>query len=164
MKGSYDIYVQDNNMDEQARETFLERFVPNPNKTSVNFCVLGGIFSEGIDLTEDRLIGVMIVGVGLPQIGLERDLIKNYFDELGKDGYHYAYSYPGMNKVLQAIGRLIRTEKDRGIILLMDERFTSPFYQSLFPPELSLKYHIHRRQLPQVTKLIEDFWEETAFE
>lgn len=160
-KGNYDIYVQDNNMDEEAREAFLKRFVPNPNRTSVNFCVLGGIFSEGIDLTEDRLIGVMIVGVGLPQIGLERDLIKNYFDELGKDGYHYAYSYPGMNKVLQAIGRLIRTEKDRGIILLMDERFTTPFYQSLFPPELSVKYHIHRKQLPQVTKLIKDFWIET---
>lgn len=156
----YDIYIQESNMDEEARETFLERFIPNPDKTTVNFCVLGGIFSEGIDLTEDRLIGVMIVGVGLPQIGLERDLIKNYFDELGKDGYHYAYTYPGMNKVLQAIGRLIRTEKDRGIILLMDERFTSPFYESLFPPELSQKYYINYRGLPQVTKLIDDFWNE----
>lgn len=157
----YEVYIQENNMDEEAREAFLQRFVPNPDKTTVNFCVLGGIFSEGIDLTEDRLIGVMIVGVGLPQIGLERDLIKNYFDELGKDGYHYAYTYPGMNKVLQAIGRLVRTEKDRGIILLMDERFTSPFYESLFPPELSQKYYINYRQLPQVTKLINDFWEQT---
>ncbi len=160
LEKDYELYIQENNMDEEAREAFLERFVPNPNKTTVNFCVLGGIFSEGIDLTRDRLIGVMIVGVGLPQIGLERDLIKNYFDELGKDGYHYAYTYPGMNKVLQAIGRLVRTEDDRGIILLMDERFTTPFYESLFPPELSRKYYINYRQLPQVTQLIKDFWKE----
>lgn len=157
----YEVHIQENNMDEEAREAFLGRFIPSPDKTTVNFCVLGGIFSEGIDLTEDRLIGVMIVGVGLPQIGLERDLIKNYFDELGKDGYHYAYTYPGMNKVLQAIGRLVRTENDKGIILLMDERFTSSFYQSLFPPELSQKYYINYRQLPQFTQLIKEFWEQT---
>ena len=155
----YSIYIQDPNMGEREREAFLQRFVENPTQAMVSFCVLGGIFSEGIDLTKDRLIGVMIVGVGLPQVGLERNLIKNYFDEIAKEGYHYAYTYPGMNKVLQAIGRLIRTEEDRGIVLLMDERFSTSLYEQIFPPELSRKYHIHMKQLPQVVDIINDFWE-----
>lgn len=119
-------------MDEEAREAFLKHF-ENTEEASLNFCVLGGIFSEGIDLTGERLIGVMVVGVGIPQIGLERDLIKNYFDEADKDGYHYAYTYPGINKVLQAVGRLIRTEEDKGVILLVDDRYPTGFYRSLLP-------------------------------
>ena len=103
--------------------------------TVIGFCVLGGIFSEGIDLKEDRLIGAIIVGTGLPQIGSERELLRDYYDEKAGCGYEYAYVYPGMNKVLQAGGRVIRTENDRGIIALLDERFHTNVYKSLFPRE-----------------------------
>ena len=94
---------------------------------------MGGIFSEGIDLTEDRLIGALIIGTGLPQVCREREIVKEYFDKKGMDGFAYAYQYPGMNKVLQAAGRVIRTEADRGMILLMDDRFATISYQRLFP-------------------------------
>lgn len=152
----YDICMQDTSMDEEAREAFLAQFELNPTKTKIGFCVLGGIFSEGIDLTEDRLIGVIVVSVGLPQIGLEKDLIKYHFEEREKEGYHYAYTYPGMNKVLQAVGRLIRTEKDKGVILLIDDRFNSPLYSSLMPPEMN-----DRRctQLGQIEEQVRHFWE-----
>ena len=99
----------------------------------MGFAVLGGIFSEGVDLKGDRLNGVIVVGVGLPQIGFERDLIKQHFSSTGKNGYDYAYVYPGMNKVLQAGGRLIRSEKDTGTILLIDDRYLQQKYQSLLP-------------------------------
>lgn len=151
----YDICMQDTSMDEGSREAFLSQFEVNPVKTKIGFCVLGGIFSEGIDLTEDRLIGVLVVSVGLPQIGLEKDLIKYHFEEQGKDGYHYAYTYPGMNKVLQAVGRLIRTEKDEGVIVLIDDRFNSPLYSSLMPLELSDRKCVH---LGQVEEIVEKFW------
>jgi Rad3-related DNA helicase len=96
---------------------------------------MGGIFSEGIDLVGDRLTGVIIVGVGLPQVCLERNIIKDYFDTAGKNGFDYAYVYPGMNKVLQAGGRLIRSEQDRGSLLLIDDRYLQPHYRRLLPPE-----------------------------
>ena len=126
------LYKQNGEMSEEERESFLGHFADEANAT-LNFCVLGGIFSEGIDLTGEQLIGVAVVGVGIPQIGLERDLIKGYFDENDKAGYHYAYTYPGMNKVLQAIGRLIRTEEDKGIILLIDDRYQTALYQEMLP-------------------------------
>ena len=126
------LYRQNGEMSEEERESFLGHFADEENAT-LNFCVLGGIFSEGIDLTGEQLIGVAVVGVGIPQIGLERDLIKGYFDENDKAGYHYAYTYPGMNKVLQAIGRLIRTEEDKGIILLIDDRYQTALYQEMLP-------------------------------
>jgi Rad3-related DNA helicase len=129
------LHVQSANMSESEREAFLSLFAEKPKETHIGFCVLGGIYSEGIDLKYDRLIGVIIVGVGLPQICLERTLIENYFNELGKNGYHYAYTYPGINKVFQAAGRLIRTEEDSGIIVLIDDRFNTPLYKSLFPTE-----------------------------
>ncbi|PHV70134.1 ATP-dependent helicase [Sporanaerobium hydrogeniformans] len=132
---AYVLHKQSSSMDELERDVFLSYFEEQPSETHIGFCVLGGIYSEGIDLKYDRLIGVIIIGVGLPQICLERSLIENYFNSIGKNGYHYAYTYPGINKVFQAAGRLIRTEQDRGTILLIDDRFTSPFYQSLFPPE-----------------------------
>lgn len=94
---------------------------------------MGGIFSEGIDLVGNRLNGVIIVGVGLPQIGLERNIIKDYFNNIGKNGYDYAYVYPGLNKVLQAGGRLIRTEHDQGTIVLIDDRFLTKKYLQLLP-------------------------------
>ena len=99
------------------------------------FCVLGGIFGEGIDLKEERLIGAIIVGTGLPQIGNEREILKEYFEEKNGEGFDYAYRYAGMNKVLQAAGRVIRTTEDRGVIALLDERFLESSYLRLFPRE-----------------------------
>jgi len=101
----------------------------------LGFCVLGGIFSEGIDLRDDRLIGAIIVGVGLPQICIERDIIRDYYQNKNRLGFEYSYMYPGMNKVMQAAGRVIRSENDKGVILLIDDRFTNPSYLALFPNE-----------------------------
>ncbi|WP_028400162.1 ATP-dependent DNA helicase [Ectobacillus panaciterrae] len=127
--------VQDTGMSEEEREHFLAAFQAENEETLVGFAVLGGIFSEGIDLKGDRLNGVAVVGVGLPQLGLERNIIKDYFNAAGKNGYDYAYVFPGMNKVLQAGGRLIRSENDTGTILLIDDRFLQRKYQSLLPDE-----------------------------
>lgn len=129
------ILIQTTGMTEEDRESFIEAFKPHQNETLLGFAVLGGIFSEGIDLIGDRLNGVVVVGVGLPQICFERNLIKDYFDKKEKNGYNYAYVYPGMNKVLQAGGRLIRSEKDKGIIVLIDDRFLQERYQQLLPKE-----------------------------
>ena len=120
-------------------------------------CVLGCIFSEGIDLTGESLIGVVIVGTGLPQICNEREVIREYFDRRQKKGYDYAYRYPGMNKVLQAAGRVIRTAQDTGTILLMDERFLERENQKLFPEEWDSYYGVNRQNYGKVLK---DFWEE----
>lgn len=127
--------IQTTGMTEEEREAFLEAFQPNHSETVLGFAILGGIFSEGIDLIGDRLNGVVVVGVGLPQLCFERNLIKDYFNKQEKNGYHYAYVYPGMNKVLQAGGRLIRSETDRGTIVLVDDRFLQKQYQQLLPPE-----------------------------
>lgn len=127
--------IQTTGMTEEEREAFLEAFQPNQQETLLGFAVLGGIFSEGIDLIGDRLNGVVVVGVGLPQLCFERDLIKNYFNKQGKNGYNYAYVFPGMNKVLQAGGRLIRSENDHGTIVLIDDRFLQKNYYQLLPPE-----------------------------
>lgn len=133
-RGTNMIIKQESNMSEDDKESFLKMF-EDGKKGIIAFCVLGGIFSEGIDLKNDRLIGVIIVGVGLPQICLERDIIKDYFEEKYGLGYEFAYLYPGFNKVMQSAGRVIRTETDRGIILLIDERFLHKNYMKLFPKE-----------------------------
>jgi DNA excision repair protein ERCC-2 len=137
------LLIQDRGMTEAAREAFLARFAAGNQETLIGFAVMGGIFGEGIDLVGERLIGAIVVGVGVPQVCLERDLIKEYFDlQNGSDfaqqgyaqqGYAFAYQYPGFNRVLQATGRVIRTDSDRGIIVLMDERFTHARYRRLFP-------------------------------
>ncbi len=128
------LLVQDRGMTEAAREDFLAQFSAENAGTLIGFAVMGGIFGEGIDLVGERLIGAVVVGVGLPQVGLEPDLIKSYFDQQNGNGFAYAYQYPGFNRVLQATGRVIRTETDRGIIVLIDERFTHSRYRRLFPP------------------------------
>lgn len=125
--------IQDNFMKEEDRENFLNRFHMEKQDTMVAFAVLGGIFSEGIDLIGDKLIGAVIVGVGLPQICFERNIIREYFQSENGLGYEYAYMYPGMNKVLQAAGRVIRSEEDKGAILLIDERFGTIKYRRLYP-------------------------------
>jgi DNA excision repair protein ERCC-2 len=130
-----DIVVQSQGMDEAKREAFLERFSHFGKRTLVAFAVLGGVFGEGIDLVGERLTGVVIVGVGLPQLCGEREVMKDYFANAFGSGFEFAYMYPGFNKVQQAAGRLIRSDSDRGFILLLDERYGKPEYRSLFPDE-----------------------------
>jgi Rad3-related DNA helicase len=127
--------VQYPSMKEEEREEFLANFDDVHEKSLVGFAVMGGIFSEGIDLKGDRLTGAVIIGVGLPQVGLERDTMKNYFQESGKNGYDFAYVYPGVNKVLQAGGRVIRSEEDRGTLVLVDDRFLTRKYVEMLPEE-----------------------------
>ncbi len=143
---------QDSGMEEEERERFLRRFEEEREESMAAFCVMGGIFSEGIDLTNDKLIGALVIGTGLPQVCREREIVKDFFDRKGMDGFAYAYQYPGMNKVLQAAGRVIRTDEDQGVIVLLDERFLKPAYQKLFPREWeqhtccridSLSGHLH---------------------
>ncbi|QMV44993.1 ATP-dependent DNA helicase [Cohnella cholangitidis] len=134
-EGDIRTLLQTSDMPEEERESFLAAFDAGNTRTLVGFAVMGGIFSEGIDLAGDRLSGVAVIGVGMPQIGLERNLIKSYFDDEGRNGFDYAYVYPGMNKVLQAGGRLIRSERDRGALMLVDDRYLQPQYARLLPEE-----------------------------
>ncbi len=133
--GKIDSVIQSQSMREAEREAFLKMFEEDRENSLVGFCVMGGIFSEGIDLTDDRLIGAVIVGTGLPQVCNDTEIVKNYFDRMGMRGFDYAYLYPGMNKVLQSAGRVIRTETDRGVILLLDDRFSRRQYREIFPRE-----------------------------
>ncbi len=134
-KSAVDYVMQSQYMSEEAREIFLENFEEERDHSLMGFCVMGGIFSEGIDLTGEQLVGAVIVGTGLPQVCRERELLRQYFDSQGLRGFDYAYLYPGMNKVLQSAGRVIRTDEDRGVILLLDERFRDGRYQEVFPRE-----------------------------
>ena len=129
------LILQQQGMTEAEREAFLIRFEETPPEGLIGFCVMGGIFSEGIDLKAERLIGAIVVGPGLPQVCRERELLKNFYDARGEDGFFYAYLCPGMNKVLQSAGRVIRTEADEGVILLLDERFAAARYRNMFPAE-----------------------------
>lgn len=135
LEESLTIIIQHSNMNEAEREEFLQAFEQEDGGTLVAFCVMGGIFGEGIDLKNDRLIGAVIVGTGLPQISNEREILKQYYDKQGLSGFDYAFRYPGINKVLQAAGRVIRTQEDRGIIVLLDERFLQSDYNALYPRE-----------------------------
>ncbi len=165
--------LQESHMNEESREAFLNRFRGNEDcdlqrliqmdiemeeeRSLLGFCVMGGIFSEGIDLKNDSLIGAIIVGTGLPQVCNERELLKKYFDGWGENGFNYAYRYPGMNKVLQAAGRVIRTVDDFGVVALLDERFLSPAYQRLFPREWQEKVVV---TVDQIGRKVERFWDE----
>lgn len=158
MKENYpniNISIQESNMSEEEKEEFLSMFDEDNKETHVGFCVLGGHFSEGIDLTNDKLIGVIIVGVGMPQIGIERDIIKDHMKDSNK-GFDYAYVYPGMIKVLQAAGRCIRTDDDKGVILLLDNRYSQRRHQSLFPYEWYPNFRV--RKSDDVKTLCEEFW------
>ncbi|WP_051652435.1 ATP-dependent DNA helicase [Clostridium algidicarnis] len=130
-----DIIVQETSMTEEKREEFLNEFKEERENTLLAFTVLGGVFGESIDLVGNKLTGALIVGVGLPMVGTERDIIKDYYDANNNKGFEYAYIYPGMNKVKQAAGRVIRTENDKGILILIDERYNYKSYQSLLPKE-----------------------------
>lgn len=149
---------QNAGMDEREREAFLKQFEEQRGQSLAAFCVMGGIFSEGIDLANDRLIGAIVIGTGLPQVCREREVVKEFFDRREMDGFAYAYRYPGMNKVLQAAGRVIRTDEDRGVILLLDERFASAAYKKLFPREW--EQHDYCR-IDSVERRLADFWGDT---
>jgi len=127
--------VQNGSMSEEEREAFLGAFQAGNTEPLLGFAVMGGIFSEGVDLVGDRLTSVAVIGVGLPQVGLERDVIRDYCERTGRNGFDYAYVYPGMNKVLQAGGRLIRSETDKGRLLLIDDRYLAQPYNRLLPAE-----------------------------
>lgn len=129
------VIVQGTRMTDEERAAYLSAFAGDAEEQVIGFAVMGGIFAEGIDLVGDRLTGVAVVGVGLPQVGLERDIMKAYFDGTGRNGFDYAFLYPGMNKVLQAGGRLIRSEQDRGTLLLIDDRYLHAAYNRLLPQE-----------------------------
>lgn len=125
--------IQSRSLTEREKERYLDAFKPNPEASFLSFAVMGGVFSEGIDLTGNRLIGAAIIGVGIPLITMERNIIKEYYDKKNGSGFDYAYTYPGFNKVLQAAGRVIRTETDTGTIMLIDSRFNSIKYINMFP-------------------------------
>lgn len=149
------VHLQKSNMNEEERHAFLKRF-ERQEGWQLYFCVLGGMFAEGVDFRGEQLIGAVIIGVGLPQINIESDFIRDHFQAQGVDGYHYAYTYPGMNKVLQAMGRVIRTKKDKGILVLIDDRYNTALYRSLFPAH----YH-HARYVQnalEIETLLTAFW------
>lgn len=125
--------LQESGMDEAQRADFLDQFDETPTQTLLGFGVMGGVFGEGIDLTGDRLIGTAIIGVGLPQINPRQEALRTFFDESRGSGFDYAYRFPGFNKVMQAAGRVIRTPQDKGVVVLIDDRFATPAYQRLFP-------------------------------
>ena len=153
--GNIESIVQENNMKETERESFLQKFDVLREGSFVAFCVMGGIFGEGIDLTNDKLIGAIVVGTGLPQISNEREILKNHFEKQSGNGFDYAFRYPGMNKVLQAAGRVIRTSEDRGVILLLDDRFLQSEYQELYPREWSQRKICNSNTIELA---LEEFW------
>ncbi len=150
------VLIQETVMNETEREDFLANFKIDPAETLVAFCVLGGIFSEGIDLRGTRLIGSMIVGVGLPQMNHEQELIKEYYDEKDNLGFAYAYQLPGMNKVLQAAGRVIRDTTDEGIVVLADRRFATRNYRQLFPNHWHKAKNVNN--INELSSEIHRFW------
>jgi len=151
--------VQQSGMKEEEREAFLENFEKEYESSFVAFCVMGGIFSEGIDLTNDRLIGAIVVGTGLPQISNEREILKNHYDAISGDGFDYAFRFPGMNKVLQAAGRVIRTTEDLGVILLLDDRFLQSDYQLLYPREWNKRSICN---VNTVEQFVQNFWKDVS--
>ncbi len=149
------LLTQGRSMREKEREDFLAAF---DSDNVVGLCVMGGIFSEGIDLTGDRLIGAAIVGTGLPMVCDERELFRRYFDEKKGNGFDYAYLYPGLGKVFQAGGRVIRTADDRGVILLLDERFLRQEYMKEFPREWNSHETV---TIDTLNDKLDRFWNET---
>ena len=151
------ISIQDGNMNDEQKQAYLKQF-EEMDGLHVAFCVLGGMFAEGIDLKGDRLIGAIIIGVGLPKLHPQLDLIKAHFDEINQMGYAYAYQFPGMNKVLQAAGRVIRSLSDKGMVAFIDERFTTRFYRNLLPIQYAHYEIINEPQ--RVYTVLSSFWQE----
>jgi len=150
------IHLQESGMSEEERGSFLDKFSENHSEPVLAFAVMGGIFGEGIDLKGEKLIGALIVGPGLPGISVERDLYKKYYEDNGESGFNYAYKLPGFNKVLQAAGRVIRDERDKGVILLIDSRYGWSDTRRLFPPYWENIQFCSNTE--QMTNKINDFW------
>ena len=153
-----DVICQESRMPERARLAFIERFQPAPQKSLVAFIVLGGVFAEGVDLPDDRLSGAAIVSTGMPQLSFERELLREQLDDGDGGGYDAAYVYPGMRRVLQAAGRVIRTETDRGVVLLMDMRYRQEKYRALMPPHWDVR---DAKKLSELKGLLDGFWSAT---
>ena len=151
------LILQTPSMSESEREDFLQHFKRDNPLSLVGFAVMGGIFGEGIDLVGNRLSGAVVVGVGLPGISLERELIRQYFADTRKAGFEFAYQYPGINRVLQAAGRVIRSETDRGVVLLIDQRYATYRYHSLLLDQWNNSKVQNQRQFVQELK---KFWSE----
>lgn len=149
------ILMQSNDMDEQKKEEFLENFVAYSDTSIIGLCVLGGVFSEGIDLANEALIGSIVVGTGIPMVCNEREILRKYYDKKSNQGYEYSYIYPGINKVLQAAGRVIRTSEDKGVIAVLDERLLDETYDMIVPREWDDLYVVNVRN---IENLIKDFW------
>lgn len=155
---NWSIAPQKPGMTEAEKVSYLEFFERDCSQTVIGLAVLGGSFSEGIDLVGNRLEGVALVGFGTPFVSAENSIIQQYYEGRGKDGYTYAFVYPSINKVVQAVGRLIRTETDRGMILLMDDRYVSPSFRQWLP----VNWHIERMRTPEaVAKYHKAFWSES---
>ena len=150
------LIVQRRGMGRMEKEAFLSAFKEDEGRLRIGFCVLGGSFSEGVDLPGKQLIGTVVVGVGLPGISNENNIIKEYYDIKSECGYDYAYTYPGMNQVLQAAGRVIRRDSDCGIVVLIDDRYADPKYQALFPPQWS--HMVFTGNAASLAKAVGDFW------
>lgn len=148
--------LQTSDMSLRQKEDFLAEFSKNDGKYLAAFCVLGGIYSEGIDLAGDKLIGAVIVGIGMPALSFEREAIAAYYQEKLESGVEYAYLYPGMNRVLQAAGRVIRTEDDRGVIVLIDDRFNDPIYKKIMPSLWSGMQFLSSPQ--ELRERLDEFW------
>ena len=150
-----EVICQESGMGEKARLAFIERFQPAPRESLVGFVVLGGVFAEGVDLPDDRLSGAAIVSTGIPQISFERELLQEQLDDGDGGGHDAAYVYPGLRRVLQAAGRVIRTENDRGVVLLMDMRYRQEKYRLLMPPHWDVR---DVKKLSELRTDLEAFW------
>ncbi len=152
------VNIQRPSMTREEREDFISYFKEDEGRLRIGFSVLGGSFSEGVDLPGSRLIGSIIVGVGLPGLSAERNIIRDYFENTAECGYDFAYTYPGMNSVLQAAGRVIRREGDRGVVVLIDDRYESEKYKAMFPSHWGgMKYC---PDVPSLSAILSDFWSE----
>ena len=152
-----EVACQDSHMSERARQDFIARFQPAPRRSMVAFIVLGGVFAEGIDLPDDQLSGAAIVSTGIPQLSFERETLRERLDDADEGGYDAAYTYPGLRRVLQAAGRVIRTETDRGVVLLMDTRYRQENYRALMPPHWRVR---DVKKMSDLTETLRAFWRE----
>ena len=151
--------VQKRGMTQKEKESFLDSFKNDRGVLRIGFCVLGGSFSEGVDLPGSRLIGAIVFGVGLPSLSNEKNIIKDYFELRNGCGYDYAYTFPGMNQVLQAVGRVIRRDSDRGVAVLVDDRYATPRHRSLFPAHWEgVQYAGNASSLAEIMRR---FWKNT---
>ena len=150
-----DVICQESQMSERARQDFIERFQSAPRRSLVAFVVLGGVFAEGVDLPDDKLLGAAIVSTGIPQISFERELLREQLNDADDGGYDAAYTYPGLQRVIQAAGRVIRTDEDRGVVLLMDMRYGQEKYRALMPPHWDVA---DVKKMSELNESLRRFW------